>query len=112
MTLPNPVPLLLFHGGSLPLWVGPSRNDQLSQIGSHRPKSAKDSLRYPLASVGNRQSLFPAPRRLVHKESVLHFSLAHTCLEDLPTRYDTDVLVFLQKRPLGDDPRNGIWTGY
>jgi hypothetical protein len=50
MTLPNPVPLLLFHCGSLPLWVGPSRNDQLSQIGSHRPESAKDFLSYPSPS--------------------------------------------------------------
>jgi hypothetical protein len=38
----------------LPLWVGPSRNDQLSQIGSHRPKSAKDSLRYQIEAWRNR----------------------------------------------------------
>jgi hypothetical protein len=60
-----------------------------------------------LASAGNRRSLFPTPRRLVHKGSVVRFSLAHTCLEDLPTRNDTDVTGTGVERVLIKGPVNG-----
>jgi hypothetical protein len=78
----------------LPIRIGPSHNDQLSQIESHRPKSAKNPLRHhPIeqlfaqinpavrkAAAGTLESLWDTPARtvsLVKPEQYRH-DLAHS----------------------------------
>ncbi len=61
---------ILFYGGSLPLWVGPSCNDQLSQIGSHRPSNLRKIL---YVIVGESERML----RVSRSKSIQLLALAH-----------------------------------